>query len=88
MLVLTAGETDFFVLADDVKIGEGQLEPFVLPSIGSNSVKGTFTTNSNSDSESPVVKITGVTNYDLFFISIDVPFIYYPTDEQAREFIH
>lgn len=86
-LLLTAGETEFFVIKDDVIVGNGKLDPFILPSLGSSSVKGTFTTNSNSDSESPVVKITGITNYDVFLTSIDVPFVYYPTDEQAREFI-
>jgi len=34
------------------------------------------------------VKISGVTKYDLLVTSIDVPFVYYPTEEQAREFIH
>lgn len=86
-LVLTAGETEFFVIVDNVMIGKGKLDPFILLPLGISSVKGNFTTNSNSDSESPVVKITGVTNYDVFFTSIDVPFVYYPTDEQAREFI-
>ncbi len=86
-MVLTAGETEFFIVENDVMVGKGKLDPFILPSLGSSSVKGSFTTNSNSDSESPVVKITGVTNYDVFLTSIDVPFVYYPTDEQAREFI-
>jgi hypothetical protein len=50
-------------------------------------VKGTFHTDANSD-ESHSVKISGVTKYDLLVTSIDVPFVYYPTEEQAREFIH
>ena len=87
-LLLTAGQTEFFVIADDKIIGKGKLDSFILPSLGSSYVKGIFTTNSNSDSESPVVKITGVTNYDFFLASIDVPFVYYPTQEQARKFIH
>lgn len=86
-LVLTAGETEFFVIVDNVMIGKGKLDPFILLPLGISSVKGNFTTNSNSDSESPVVKITGVTKYDVFLTSIDVPFVYYPTDEQARKFI-
>ena len=88
LLVLTAGETDFFVMANDEMIGKGKLEPFVLPSLGSSIAKGTFTTNSDYDSETPIVKITGVTKYDVLVTSIDVPFVYYPTEEQAREFIH
>ena len=88
LLVLTAGETDFFVMANDEMIGKGKLEPFILPSLGSSFAKGTFTTHSDSDSETPIVKITGVTKYDILITSIDVPFVYYPTEEQAREFIH
>ena len=32
--------------------------------------------------------ITGTTKYDVFFTSIDIPFVYHPTEEQAIEFIH
>ena len=86
-LVLTAGETEFFVIADDNIIGKGKLDPFVLPSLGDSYVKGIFTTNSDAESESPMVKITGITKYDMIITSIDVPFVFYPTEEQAREFI-
>jgi len=89
LLILTAGKTDFFVLADDKTIGEGQLEPFVLPALGSKLVAGTFQTQSNLESqEIPMVKISGMTKYDVLFSTIDIPFVYYPTEEQAREFIH
>ncbi len=89
LLILTAGETDFFVLADGKTIGEGKLEPFILPALGSSSVSGTFQTESNIESEEvPIVKINGVTKYDIFFSTIDVPFVFYPTEDQAREFIH
>lgn len=87
-LFLTAGPTEFFVIIDDNIIGKGKLDSFILPSLGSSYVKGVFIINSNSDSEFPVVKISGVINYDFFFASIDVPFVYYPTQEQARKFIH
>ena len=42
LLILTAGETDFFVIADGKTIGEGQLEPFTLPALSNKSVRGTF----------------------------------------------
>ena len=87
LLILTAGETEFFVIANDEIIGKGQLEPFTLQPLDSSFVKGTFHTDSN-DEESPSVKINGVIKYDVLFTSIDVPFVYYPTEEQAREFIH
>jgi len=89
LLILTAGETDFLVFADDKKIGEGELEPFTLPALGSSLATGTFQTQTNSESQGdPIVKISGITKYDVLFSTIDVPFVFYPTEQQAREFIH
>jgi len=88
LLILTAGETEFFIIANNEMVGKGQLESFTLNPLDSSYVKGTFHTDSNVDEQSQSIKISGVTKYDLFFTSIDVPFVYYPTEEQAREFIH
>ena len=88
LLILTAGETEFFIIANNEMVGKGQLESFTLNPLDSSYVKGTFHTDSNTDDKSQSIKISGVTKYDLFFTSIDVPFVYYPTEEQAREFIH
>jgi hypothetical protein len=88
LLILTAGETEFFIISNDEIIGKGNLESFTLQPLDSSYVKGTFHTDVNSDDESQSVKISGVTKYDMFITSIDVPFVYYPTEEQAREFIH
>ncbi len=88
LLMLTAGETEFFVIVNDEMVGKGQLESFTLQPLESSDVNGIFHTDSNVNEESETVKITGVTKYDLFFTSIDVPFFYYPPEEQAREFIH
>ncbi len=88
LLILTAGETEFFIIANNEMVGKGQLESFTLNPLDSSYVKGTFHTDSNANEESQSIKISGVTKYDLFFTSIDVPFVYYPTEEQAREFIH
>ena len=88
LLILTAGETEFFIIANDEIVGKGQLESFTLQPLDSSYVKGTFHTDSNVEGESQSVKISGVTKYDVIFTSIDVPFVYYPTEEQAREFIH
>jgi len=87
-LLLTAGETEFFVIANDEIIGKGKLEPFTLNPLDSSYVKGTFHTDSDTNEESVSVRITGVTKYDVFVTSLDVPFVFYPTEEQAREFIH
>lgn len=86
LLILTAGETEFFIISNDEIIGKGELESFTLQPLESSFVKGIFQTDSNDESQS--VKISGVTKYDVLFTSVDVPFVYYPTDEQAREFIH
>ena len=87
LLILTAGETEFFIISNDEIIGKGNLESFTLQPLDSSFVKGTFHTDANSD-EAHSVKISGVTKYDLLVTSLDVPFVYYPTEEQAREFIH
>ncbi|WP_428326036.1 hypothetical protein [Nitrosopumilus sp.] len=87
LLMLTSGTTEFFVIADEKMVGKGQLEPFTIQPLDSSYVKGTFHTDSDND-KAQSVKITGVTKYDAFFTSIEIPFVYYPTEEQAREFIH
>ena len=87
LLLLTAGETEFFIISNDEIIGKGDLDSFTLQPLDSSLVKGTFHTDVDSD-KSHSIKISGVTKYDLLVTSIDVPFVYYPTEEQAREFIH
>ena len=90
LLVLNAGKTDFVVSVEDKKIGDGVLNPFVLPAMSKTTVNGVYKSDRkySSDSENtPIVKISGVTKYDVFFTSLDVPFVYYPTEDQAREFI-
>ena len=88
LLILTAGETDFFVMANGKTIGDGKLEPFTLPALGSISTNGIIQTESSNKSETPTIKISGITKYDLLFSTIDIPFVFYPTEEQASEFIH
>lgn len=88
LLIMTGGETKFFLISNDKTIGKGQLESFTLYPLDNTLVKGIFHTDSNVNEESQSVKISGVTKYDVFVASIDVPFVYYPTQQQAREFIH
>jgi hypothetical protein len=91
LLILNAGETGFSIAVEDTKIADGVLEPFILPSMSKVSVKGTYLEEDKSeinDEQSPRVKISGITKYDVFFTSIEVPFIYFPSEEQARGFIH
>jgi LEA14-like dessication related protein len=86
LLTLPVGETKFFIFYDNEMIGKGNLESFTLYPISNSYVKGTFTTDQKSD-ESKSVKISAITKYDLLGISIEIPFGYYPTDEQTRKFI-
>ena len=86
LLTLPAGETEFFVSYDNQIVGKGNLESFTLNPLSSSFVQGTFTTETSSN-ESKSVKISGITKYDLLITSIDVPFDYYPSEEQTRKFI-
>ena len=89
LLILNAGKTDFTIIVEDTKIAEGVLEPFVLPSLSKTIVKGTYLEDDKiQENQSSSVKISGIIKYDIFFTSIEIPFIYYPSDDQAREFIH
>ena len=86
LLTLPAGETEFYIFYDNEMIGKGNLESFTLYPISNSHVNGNFTTDQKSD-ESKSVKISAIIKYDLFGISIEIPFDYYPTDEQTRKFI-
>ena len=91
LLILNAGETDFVILVEDDKVADGVLEPFLLPSMSKVNVKGTYFEEDKSgmkENDSPKVSISGVTKYDVLFTSIEVPFNYIPSEDQAREFIH
>ncbi len=91
LLVLNAGETDFTITVEDTKIANGVLEPFILSSMSKATVNGIYLKEDQTeivDNQSPTVKISGITKYDVFFTSIEIPFIYFPSADQAREFIH
>lgn len=90
LLYLTSGETEFTITADGKIVGVGELNPFALPPMSTSYADGTFETfrQLEKTGQAPVVKISGVTQYDLVITSVDVPFVFYPTEEQAREFIH
>ena len=86
LLTLPVGETKFFIFYDNEMIGKGNLESFTLYPISNTQVKGTFTTDQRSD-ESKYIKISAIIKYDLLGIFIEIPFDYYPTNEQTRKFI-
>ena len=72
----------------DATVGKGKLEPFTLQPLGSTYVSGTFRSEGAAGDVTQPVKIAGVTKYDMLLASIEVPFVYHPTAEQAMEFIH
>ncbi len=88
LLVLNAGKTEFTIYADDQNLGSGELDPFMLPALGKTTASGTFLRDTDVIFDNPQIKIEGVTKYQMLFASIDVPFTYYPTQDQTREFIH
>jgi len=86
LLTLPVGETKFFIFYDNEMVGKGDLESFTLYPISNTHVNGTFTTDQKSN-ESKSVKISAIIKYDLLGILIEIPFDYYPTNEQTRKFI-
>ncbi len=90
LLVLTAGQTEFVIESDGRAVGQGVLEPFTLTPLEETTVSGTYHTPSvDGDGDgASTIRISGSTEYDVLFASIGIPFEYYPTDEQARDFIH
>ena len=76
LLILNAGETEFTISTSENRIGDGTLEPFVLSPLSKTIVSGIFTSEDtnlkSSNGQSPIVKISGVTTYDVLFTSIDV----------------
>jgi len=86
LLTLPVGETKFFIFYNNEMVGKGNLESFTLYPISNSHVNGTFTTDQKSD-ESKSVKISAIIKYDLLGIFIEIPFDYYPTNEQTRKFI-
>jgi hypothetical protein len=55
--------------------------------MGKITTNGIFLKDQNMDSKNSQVKISGITKYQLLFATLDVPFTYYPTQDQTREFI-
>jgi len=93
-LVLNLGKTDFIISVAGENLGTGVLQPSVIPAMGTTVSQTPFVADNtvlhkydNTDSI-PNVKLVGTSRYDLLFVSVNIPFTYYPTQEEAREFIH
>lgn len=94
LLILNVGKTDFVLSANGEDLGTGVLQPSIIPAMGKTVSQTPFLADNtvldkygNSDNV-PSLKLTGTSQYDLMFTSVNIPFTYYPTQDEAREFIH
>ena len=94
LLILNVGKTDFLVLANGENLGTGILQPSTIPALGKTVSQTPFLADNavldkyNGTDNTPSLKLTGTSKYDLIFTSVNVPFTYYPTQQEARDFIH
>ena len=94
LLPINVGETDFTILVNNENLGTGILQPLVIPPMGTVSSQAPFTADNtildkyNKSQNVPSVMLTGTSKYGIAIISVNVPFTYYPTEQEAREFIH
>ena len=94
LLILNVGKTDFVISVAGQDLGSGTLEPSTIPALGKNVEKAPFLADNtildkyNKNDNVPSVKLTGTTKYDFIVASINIPFTYYPTQDEANAFIH
>jgi hypothetical protein len=94
LLVLNLGKTDFIISIAGENLGTGVLQPSVIPAMGKIVSQTPFVADNrvlhkyDNSNNLPNVKLVGTSRYDLLFVSVNIPFTYYPTQEEAREFIH
>lgn len=94
LMILNVGKTDFLISVDGQDLGTGILEPSIIPAMGKTIAEAPFLADNQvldkykKSDVTPPVKLSGITRYNLLFTSLDIPFTYYPTQKEAREFIH
>ncbi|SMH72032.1 hypothetical protein [Candidatus Nitrosotalea okcheonensis] len=94
LLPINIGQTDFVISINNENLGTGTLQPLVIPPMAKISSQTPFTADNtildkyNKSSNVPNIKLTGTSKYRISIISVNVPFTYYPTEREAREFIH
>ena len=93
-MILNVGKTDFLISAEGENLGAGILDPTVIPAMGKIMVETPFLADNTvldkygKSDNTPSLKLAGISRYNLWFTSLDIPFTYYPTQNEAREFIH
>lgn len=93
-MILNVGKTDFIISVEGEDLGAGILEPTIIPAKGKSIVETPFLADNKvldkyeQSKNSPSLRLDGTVTYSLFFTSLNIPFTYYPTQEESREFIH
>ncbi len=93
-MILNVGRTDFIISVEGENLGAGILEPTIIPANGKSIVETPFLADNTvldkyeQKENSPSLRLDGTIAYNLLFTTLKIPFIYYPTQEEAREFIH
>lgn len=93
-MILNIGKTDFVISAGGENLGAGILEPTIIPVKGKSIMETPFLADNmvldkyEQNQNSPSLRLDGTTTYNLLFTTLKIPFTYYPTQEEAREFIH
>jgi LEA14-like dessication related protein len=94
LLPISVGQTDFTISINNENLGTGILQPLIIPPMGKVSSQAPFTADNtildkyNKSQNVPSVVLTGTSKYEIAIMSVNVPFTYYPTEQEAREFIH
>lgn len=93
-MILNVGRTDFIISVEGENLGAGILEPTIIPANGKSIVETPFLADNKildkyeQKENSPSLRLDGSIAYNLLFTTLKIPFTYYPTPEEAREFIH
>lgn len=93
LLFLNVGTTNFAVSANGENLGTGVLQASLIPAMGKTVSQTPFLAENsvldkyNNTNNVPSLKMTGTSEYTVFFTTISIPFTYYPTQDEAREFI-
>lgn len=94
LMILNVGKTDFLISAEGENLGAGILDPTIVPAMTKIVVHTPFLADNaildkyEKSENTPSLKLVGISRYNLLFTSLNIPFTYYPTQEEAREFIH
>jgi len=94
LLPISVGKTDFIISINDENLGTGTLQPLVIPPMAKTNSQAPFLADNtllhkyDTSDNIPNIKLTGTSKYEILIIAVNVPFTYYPTQQEARQFIH